>query len=65
MRQRANSETGATAVEYTILASLVAAIIVLSVVLVGQRTKSNLCDTDGALADGGMTAHAPGTHDCS
>lgn len=58
-------EAGATAVEYTIMASLVAAIIVLAVVLVGQRTKSNFCDTNQALDAGGVRTHETTSLDCT
>lgn len=38
MRWRRKSERGATAVEYAIMASLVAALIILSVALLGRNT---------------------------
>lgn len=60
----ATSADGATAVEYTIMVSLVAAIIVLSVVVLGQRTKSNMCDTNQTLEAGGIEPYESATDDC-
>lgn len=51
-----DSEDGATAVEYAIMVSLIAAIIVLVVIYMGRQTKSGFCDLQGDLAKGGVSS---------
>lgn len=47
-------QEGATAIEYSIMAALIAAVIVLVVVAVGAQTCESYQNTSDALASGGM-----------
>jgi Flp pilus assembly pilin Flp len=50
MKMRASwQEDGASAVEYAILASLVAAVVVAAVFLLGQKTSEAYCRTSDSL----------------
>ena len=56
----AGDDEGATAVEYAIMVSLIAAVIILIVVLLGRQTDSAFCEVSSSMADGGITATDPG-----
>jgi pilus assembly protein Flp/PilA len=42
-------EVAATAVEYAVMVALIAAVIVLSVVAIGNQTREAYCDTSSAM----------------
>ena len=46
-------ESGATAVEYSILAMAIAAVIVAIVLLLGRQTRDNFCDVGDAFGETG------------
>lgn len=64
IRNYFRDEEGATAVEYGIMVALIAAIIVLVVLVLGQRVKSGFCDTEASLETGGATSQVTETDDC-
>lgn len=57
-------EDGATAVEYGIMVALIAAVIVLVVLYLGQQVQQGFCDTSAGLEEGGITAGTGSTADC-
>ena len=50
-----NRDRGATAVEYGLLVGLIAAVIIVTVVLLGQQIEGAFKKVTGALTDGGIT----------
>jgi pilus assembly protein Flp/PilA len=62
-RYRRQLDDGATAVEYAVMVALIAALIVLVVLYLGQQTKSGFCGTQTAMSDGGIAPHDPGAAD--
>ena len=50
-RLNVKSERGATAVEYGIMVALIAAVIILAVVFLGQRTSSTFSCTAQVISD--------------
>lgn len=51
VRINVKSERGATAVEYGIMVALIAAVIILAVVFLGQRTSGTFSCTAQAISD--------------
>lgn len=60
MRTNLSDETGASAVEYSLIVAAIAAIIVLIVFAVGEYTGSAFSNTCDSLASGEFT----GSHSC-
>ena len=50
-RMNLKSERGATAVEYGIMVALIAAVIILAVIFLGQKTSSTFSCTAGVISD--------------
>ena len=50
-RLNLKSERGATAVEYGIMVALIAAVIILAVIFLGQKTSSTFSCTAGVISD--------------
>jgi pilus assembly protein Flp/PilA len=50
-RLNVRSERGATAVEYGIMVALIAAVIILAVIFLGQKTSSTFSCTAGVISD--------------
>lgn len=56
-RFHADREDGASAVEYAIMAALIAAVIVLVIVVLGSQTRASYCHVSETVAQvSGMTA---------
>jgi pilus assembly protein Flp/PilA len=53
VRANVKSERGATAVEYGLMVALIAAVIILAVVFLGQKTSSTFSCTAQSVADKG------------
>jgi pilus assembly protein Flp/PilA len=48
-RLNVKSERGATAVEYGLMVALIAAVIIVGVVLLGQKTSETFCQTSNSI----------------
>jgi pilus assembly protein Flp/PilA len=55
-RLNIKSERGATAVEYGLMVALIAAVIIVGVVLLGQKTSETFCQTSNSISDKAASA---------
>jgi pilus assembly protein Flp/PilA len=59
LRNLWNDESGATAVEYGLMVALIAAVIITTVILLGQQVDTAFTTVTDGLANGGVAPAAP------
>lgn len=56
-------DTGATAIEYAIMASLIAVVVIGAVLVIGQRSRDNLCGPVNELDRQGVSVEVGACED--